>query len=196
MKVLVTDDHELVRKGLRVLIEQEADMEVVGEAQDGQTAYHMAMQLKPDVVVMDVTMPNGNGMEATRRILNKNQNIKVVAMSVHSSKQYILGMLKAGAKGYLLKDCSTELLTRAIRMAVKNYIFAEPQVASIIANDYVKHKRDNSTLSSSLSDLQETILDLMVKGKSTDVIAAELFISRQSVIDHLQIILKNWINFS
>ena len=117
MKVLVTDDHELVRKGLRVLIEQEADMEVVGEAQDGQTAYHMAMQLKPDVVVMDVTMPNGNGMEATRRILNKNQNIKVVAMSVHSSKQYILGMLKAGAKGYLLKDCSTELLARAIRMA-------------------------------------------------------------------------------
>ena len=115
IRVLIADDHKIVREGLRSILQHDLKMDVVGQAENGRKTIELARELKPDVVIMDISMPDLNGMEATRLILEESSSIKVVALSMHSDERFVSEMLKAGASGYLLKDCALDELDRAIR---------------------------------------------------------------------------------
>ena len=115
IRVLIADDHKIVRDGLRILIDKQKDMEVIGEAQNGRDAVKFTKKLRPDVVIMDVSMPDMNGIEATRQITTENRRVKIIALSMHSDRRFVTGMLEAGASGYLLKDCAFGELANAIR---------------------------------------------------------------------------------
>ncbi|MBW2553372.1 MAG: response regulator transcription factor [Deltaproteobacteria bacterium] len=107
LRIVLADDHRIIREGLRALLEKKTDAEVIAEAEDGRTAVELSRKLKPDVVIMDITMPDLNGIEATRQIVNETSDIKVIALSMHSDKKFVIEMLSAGASGYMLKDCIT-----------------------------------------------------------------------------------------
>jgi DNA-binding NarL/FixJ family response regulator len=119
LKILLADDHMIVRRGLSILLNNEQDMEVVAQAENGQAAVELAAKLSPDIVVMDIAMPDLNGIEAARRILARNPAIHIIALSVHSEKQFVVEMFRAGASGYILKDCAFEELTQAIHAVTK-----------------------------------------------------------------------------
>src|SRR5215212_2474811 len=138
MKVLLADDHRIVREGLKSLLQAQADMEVIGEAGDGRQALEMAAEHEPDVVVMDVAMPQLNGIEATRRLMNDQPNTKVVALSMHSDRRYVAEALKAGATAYLLKDGAFDELVTAIRAVVADKVYLSPRVAGVVVDDYVR----------------------------------------------------------
>jgi len=135
IKILIADDHQIIRDGLRLLINRQKDMEVVGEAETGQEAVQLARELKPDVIIMDVCMPELSGIEATRLIKAARAKIKILGLSVRSDRSFILDMLDSGACGYLLKDCAFEELAEAIRLAGKNDIYLSSGIPSDIARD-------------------------------------------------------------
>jgi len=126
---MLVDDHRIIREGLRSMIEKEPSMEVAGEAENGRSAIHLAKELRPDVIVMDLTMPDLGGIEATREILANSPDTKVLALSMHSDKRFVNGALGAGASGYLLKDCAFEELSRAISALIANQIYISPSIA-------------------------------------------------------------------
>jgi DNA-binding NarL/FixJ family response regulator len=138
IRILLADDHKIVRDGLRSLLENQPEMEVVGEAKNGKEAVGLVFKLVPDVVIIDITMAELNGMEATRRICKKLPNIKVIALSMHSDRRFVAGMLKAGASGYLLKDCAFEELIRAIRKVVSNQTYLSPEIMETVVKDYTQ----------------------------------------------------------
>src|SRR4051812_4533008 len=138
MKVLLADDHRIVREGLRSLLEAQDDMQVVGEADNGRLALEMAAEHEPDVVVMDVAMPQLNGIEATRRLMSDQPDTKVVALSMHSDRRYVSEALKAGASAYLIKDGAFDELVSAIRAVVANKVYLSPRVAGVVVDDYVR----------------------------------------------------------
>ncbi len=148
IRILLADDHQLFRDGLRALLLKEADLEVVAEAKDGRSAVEQAGELKPNVVVMDVSMPDLNGMEATRQIVHRTPGTKVLALSMHSDRRFVEGMLKAGAHGYLVKDCANEEFVRAIREVAAGRTYLCPAIAGIIVEDYV-HEAEAKASSSS-----------------------------------------------
>ena len=131
IRILLADDQQSARESVRALLEKEDDMDVVGEAADGQTAVRLARELQPDIVIMDVVMPIMNGIEATRQIVAEVPGVKIIAFSMHSRKTFVKGMLKAGASGYVLKNCMLEELTRAIRTVVSNRVYVSPAIAGI-----------------------------------------------------------------
>src|SRR3954454_8632337 len=137
-RILLADDHQIVRQGLRSLLDQHPDMEVVGEAEDGRRAVELTEELHPDVVIMDVGMPGLNGVEATRQVTLHEGKAKVVALSMHSDRRFMGEMLKAGAKGYLLKDGAFEELATAIRSVVANKVYLSPRIADVVVDDYVR----------------------------------------------------------
>jgi DNA-binding NarL/FixJ family response regulator len=185
MKVLLADDHKIVRDGLRNLLEKHADIMVAGEAEDGREALHLARKLSPDVVVMDIAMPDLNGIEATRQILAELPDIKVVALSMHSDKRFVAEMLKAGASAYLLKDCAFEELITAIRTIMKDKIYLSPGIAGVVIEDYIrKDSRAESSVFSLLSDREREVLQLMAEGKTTKEMAAHLHVSIKTVETH------------
>jgi len=126
IKILIADDHKIVRDGLRVLIDREKDMEVVGEAHNGFEAVKLTKKLHPDVIIMDISMPEMNGIEATLQIIKKNRKVKILALSMHSDRKIVTSMLKAGASGYILKDCAFAELAMAIRCVVENKSYLSP----------------------------------------------------------------------
>ena len=128
IKVLVADDHRIMREGFRTLLEKEPDMEVVGEAESGQATVDLAKELKPEVVVMELSMFDLNGVEATRQILDNTPGIKVLVLSLHPDKQFVTGVLNAGASGYLLKDCAFEELVQAIHIVVAGQTYISPGI--------------------------------------------------------------------
>ena len=185
IKVLLADDHKIVRDGLRTLLEKNPDIVVAGEAEDGREALQMAQKLLPDVVVMDIAMPDLNGIEATRQILADRSTVRIIALSMHSDKRFVSEMLKAGASAYLLKDCAFEELITAIRTVMKGKIYLSPEIAGVVIGDYIKKDtKADSSVFSLLSDREREVLQLMAEGKTTREVASYLHVSVKTVETH------------
>jgi two-component system, NarL family, response regulator NreC len=185
IKVLLADDHKIVRDGLRTLLEKHADIAVLGEAEDGREALHLTRKLSPDIVVMDIAMPELNGIEATRQILSEYPGVKIVALSMHSDKRFVSEMLKAGASAYLLKDCAFEELITAIRTIMKGKIYLSPGIAGVVLEDYIRSDRKTElSVFSQLTDREREVLQLMAEGKTTKEVAAHLNVSIKTVETH------------
>jgi len=185
IKVLLADDHKIIREGLRALLEKERGIEVVGEASDGRAIIKMIEKYSPDVVLMDISMPDTNGIEATRKIIEKNPKIKIIALSMHSDRRFVADMLSAGASGYLLKDCAMEELGRAIRTVISDHVYLCPSVAKIVAEGFVqKPGRSGTTIRTILTPRELEVLQLLVEGKATKEIAFHLNVSIKTVETH------------
>jgi DNA-binding NarL/FixJ family response regulator len=191
IRVILADDHRIVREGLRSLLEKEKDIEVVGEAENGQTAVRLARRLNPDVVVMDISMPDLNGMEAAQRICAEAGRTKVIGLSMHSDRRFVTRMLKAGAAGYLLKDSAFETLAEAIRTVIAGRKYLSPSIGEGIIDDYIQHP-DPSTgpVFSALSAREREILQLLAEGHSAKEIALRLHVSVKTVETHRRHIMK------
>jgi DNA-binding NarL/FixJ family response regulator len=210
MKVLLADDHRIVREGLKSLLQSQADMQVVAEAADGRQAVQMARELAPDVVVMDVAMPQLNGIEATRQIAADEPGMKVVALSMHSDRRYVSEALKAGASGYVLKDGAFEELITAIRAVVSNKVYLSPRVAGVVVEDYVRRLpgRGNGGGTAAhaaggaadeaarrgafdaLTPREREVLQLMAEGYATKEVAHRLHVSVKTVETHRRQIME------
>lgn len=190
-RVLLADDHRILRQGLRSLFEKEDDLEVVGEAENGRQAVRMARELRPDVVVMDVAMPDLNGIEATRQVLAELPAVKVLALSMHSDRRYVIEVLKAGASGYLLKDGAFEELASAIRTVAANRSYLSPEITGVVIDDVV-HRVPSAPRSASLclSNREREVLQLLAEGRSTREIAECLHVSVKTVDTHRQHIMQ------
>ena len=166
-------------------------MEVIGEAADGRAAVQMTHDMSPDVVVMDVGMPGLNGIEATRQIMNKEPDAKVVALSMHADRRFMGEMLKAGAKGYLLKDGAFEELANAIRSVVADKVYLSPRIADVVVDDYVR--RQNGVEPSAFAKLtprEREVLQLMAEGRATKEIAMDLHVSIKTIETHRRQIME------
>jgi DNA-binding NarL/FixJ family response regulator len=182
MKILIADDHGVVRQGLKALIETEAGIEVVGEASDGQEVVQLAGQLSPDIVLMDIAMPNLNGVEATRLILEDNPHIRIIALSVHSDKHFITEMLKAGASGYILKSCLFDEVLRAIQTVAGSDYYLSPKITDVVVNDYKYYMTTvNKSAQVRLTPRERQIIQLLTEGKSSKQIALRLHLSPKTV---------------
>ncbi len=185
LRVLIADDHGVVRKGLRVLLESEG-MEVVGEAGDGREAVRMAEELSPDLVVMDIGMPNLNGIEATAQIVKKNARTGVIILSMHSDETYVLRGLTAGAKGYLLKDSAESDLVRAAQAVSQGKSFFSPAITQTLLDDYMRYLQQRGLEDSYdlLTDREKEILQLLAEGKSNKDAAQLLNVSPHTIESH------------
>jgi DNA-binding NarL/FixJ family response regulator len=185
IRILLADDHKITRQGLRSLLEKQQDMQVVAEAENGRIAVRLAAEMAPDVVIMDVTMPDLNGIEATRQIVEASPDIRVIALSMHSDTTFVTEMLKSGAAGYLLKDCAFEELTRAIRTVINDKIYLSPSISGVVVEDYI-HRISKTAPEDSdiLTDREREVLQLMAEGGSTKQIAIKLHISIKTVETH------------
>jgi DNA-binding NarL/FixJ family response regulator len=187
IKVLLADDHTLVREGLRSLIAREPDMTIIGEASTGRLAVQLVRERHPDIVVMDVAMPDLNGIEATRQILAKHPEVKVIGLSMHSDRRYVMEMLKVGAAGYLLKDCAFEELAISVRTVYANQIYLSPKIANLVLKDYVHWlKKSDASVYSILTTREREVLQLLAEGKTTKQTATALKISIKTVETHRQ----------
>jgi two-component system response regulator NreC len=191
-KVLLADDHRLMRAGLRFVIEQNPEFTVIGEADDGRQAVSMAESLRPDVVVMDIGMPNLNGIEAARQITAAQPEISVVMLSMHSDEGYVLRALKAGAKAYLLKDSAEADLGQAIEAVRGGKSFFSPAVSRLLLEDYVRKLKRAGVEDSFdlLSAREREVLQLVAEGKSSKEIATLLNLSVYTVETHRSNILQ------
>ena len=191
LRILLADDHQIIRDGLRALLEQEPDLEVVGEAEDGRTAVQRARELSPDVVVMDLTMPDMNGIEATRQMQAQVPQAKVLILSMHADRRFVGRVLEAGAAGYLLKDCAFEQLAQAIRTVTTNQTYLCPTVADILRQDYLRFLSEtDSSMAQILTPREREVLQLVAEGKATRNIAAYLHVSVKTVEKHRQQIME------
>ena len=192
IRILLADDHNILREGLRSLLERQPGMSVVAEAGDGRETVELADQHVPDVVVMDIGMPNLNGIEATRRILEKHSHTGVVILSMHYDESYVIRSLKAGARGYLLKDSMKADLIGAIRAVAEGRSFFSPRISRILQEDYMqalanKGAEDSYDL---LTDREREILQMIAEGKTNKEIAAALNLSPYTVDTHRTHILQ------
>jgi len=185
IRVLIVDDHAVVRNGLKFFFMASDEFELVGEAADGEQAVQVCAQAQPDVVLMDLLMPGTGGIEATRAIRRCCPQVQVIALTSFKEKEYVEGALKAGASGYLLKDCAFEELSQAIRLAMANRIYLSPGVADVVVKDYVSPAPSQSVFSL-LTTREREVLQLLSEGKRTSQIAELLHISIKTVETHRQ----------
>jgi two-component system, NarL family, response regulator NreC len=185
-RVLLADDHQLMRSGLRLMLERESDMSVVGEASNGREAVVLAKSLKPDVVVMDVGMPNLNGVEAAHQMTEESPTLAIVMLSMHSDESYVLRALKSGARGYLLKDSAEEDLIRAVHAVAGGKSFFSPAVSKVLLDDYVRKLKRSGTEDpyDLLTPREREVLVLIAEGKSNKEIANLLSLSVYTVESH------------
>ena len=200
MKILLADDHRIVREGLKSLLQSQPDMQVVAEASDGRQAVEMARDVSPDVVVMDVAMPQLNGIEATRQLASDESGMKIVALSMHSDRRYVSEALEAGASGYVLKDGAFDELISAIRAVVADRVYLSPRVAGVVVEDYVRRLPQRAgaaraaqalgaedgrrNVFDTLTPREREVLQLMAEGFATKEVAHRLHVSVKTVETH------------
>ncbi len=183
--VLIADDHKIVREGLKFLISNSDGMEVVGDAADGRAALAMAKKLRPAIVVMDINMPELNGIDATSRLLEELPQTKVIALSMYSNRRFIQKMFKAGASGYLLKDCAFEELLFAITSVFSNKKYLSPGLVGMLIEDYMGHLGDAGTANGTGLTLREReVLQLIAEGQTTLAISKRLILSVKTIETH------------
>jgi len=185
-RVLVADDHAIVRQGLRAILEAEDDIEVVGEAADGREAVRKGLAMQPDVVVMDVSMPRMNGLEATTRIVKDCPSIRVVALTMHSSEEYVYSLLRAGARGYLLKESVSSDLVEAIHAVVRGGTYLHPCISTKVVDGYLKRPRSASPqgMPDILTPREREILQLIAEGHTNKEIAGLLVLAVKTIENH------------
>lgn len=185
IKVILADDHNIVREGLKSLLKSSNDIVVIAEASNGRETVSLARQLEPDVVVMDVTMPDMNGVDATQKITQLAPDVRVLALSSHSDGVYVKGMLEAGAKGYLIKDAAISELLTAITVVSQGRIYVSPSIADTLVGDYVQRvKGEIGPDTQVLSTREREVLQLVSEGKSSSQIASSLYLSERTIEAH------------
>ncbi|MCJ7802235.1 MAG: response regulator transcription factor [Candidatus Marinimicrobia bacterium] len=185
ISIILVDDHTIMRDGLRNVLEEEADIEIVGEADNGRDAVKLALEKNPDIIVTDIGMHNMNGIEAARQIKNGNPNIKIIALSAHSERQIVVGMFRAGASGYLLKESSSLELVKAIRTVYLGRNYLSQNISDIVLKELSSVKKDSEEIGSDILTYRESeILQLMSEGNTTKKIGEILFISPKTVESH------------
>jgi DNA-binding NarL/FixJ family response regulator len=182
IKVLLVDDHAIIREGLRSLLEKQPGMEVVADTDDGRKARELVREMLPNIVIMDITMPGLNGIEATRQITAEFPDVKVIALSIHSKRRYVADMLSAGATGYILKECLFDELVTAIKAVAAGGRYLSPRITDVVVSDYVKRlsASDDSPFEA-LKAREREVLQLIAEGKSTKQIALELHVSTKTI---------------
>ena len=185
IKILLVDDHEIVRRGLRAIIDEHRNMEMVGEAENGRIAVALARKLRPNIVIMDVSMPDMNGFESARQIREISDNIKIIALSMYHNKRFITDMLKIGVSGYISKAMVHDDLIRAINAAIVGDVFLSPNITALLANDYISNAAADTAAADSntpiLTPRQREVLQLITEGKSTKEIALHLHLSVKTI---------------
>lgn len=186
LRILLADDHTVMRAGLRALLERQPNIEVVGEAENGRQTVELASAHIPDVVVMDIAMPNLNGVEATRCIISKQPAISVVILSMYSDESYVMRALEAGARAYLLKDSAVTDLIRAIEAVSQGKSFFSPKISRILAEEYVRALKEKGVVDSYelLTPREREILQLLAEGKTNKEVAASLNLSVYTAETH------------
>jgi len=184
-KILLADDHKIVRDGLRALIEKEPNMEVVAEACDGRTTVQRAKEFMPHIIIIDIAMPDLNGIEATRQIVNDIPGVKIIALSMHSDRRFVTRMLESGAVGYLLKDSAFEELSLAIKTVQSGKVYLSPAIAGVVVEDMVRHSPQKiSRTTAELTPREREVLQLLAEGRTTKRIASQLNVSVKTVETH------------
>jgi len=190
-RILIADDHQMLREGLRAILEKDEEMEVIGEASDGRTAVAMARTLRPDVVAMDISMPDLNGVEATRQIKAENPAVKVVALSRHSDRRYVLRMLEAGASGYVLKSGAYDELRRAVQAVRSGHSYLSPRITGLVLEAHLRPgSQPESASAPTLGPRELEIVQLLAEGHTSPQIARKLHISTRTVESHRRNIMK------
>lgn len=186
IKMLLVDDHAVVRSGLRMLLENEADVEIVGEAATGREAIALVDRLKPDMVIMDIGLPDITGIEATQKIKQTSPNVVIVALTIHEDEEYFFKMLQAGANGYVPKRAAPEELLTAIRTAAEGGVYLYPSLAKLLVRDYLSNDRDSTKKGAldELTDREREVLAHLADGADTQSIAEALNISPKTVARH------------
>ena len=180
-KILLAEDHQLIREGLRTLLEKELGMEVIGEAGDGEAVVQLARELLPDIVIMDVTMPGLDGIGATRQIISELPSIKVIALSMYSNKLFVTDMFEAGASGYLLKECASVELEHAISAVLANEIYLSTKISGLVLDGQMERPLATQNPAAVLTKRECKVIQLLASGKSTKEIALMLNKSVQSI---------------
>jgi DNA-binding NarL/FixJ family response regulator len=184
VKILIADDHKIMRDGLRTLLEKEKGLEVIAEAANGRETIRLAEQLRPDIIIMDISMDDLNGMDATRHIVGKDLGCRIIALSMHADKRFVAGMFEAGAVGYLLKDCAYDELVKAIRQVLSGSSYLCSMISGVVIRDYVQRLRKSKPALLSLRE--KGILQLLAEGHNTKQIADKLNVSIKTVESHRQ----------
>lgn len=187
VQILLADDHKLMREGLSALLTQQPDIDVVAQASTGREAVQLSEKLSPAVVVMDVSMPDLNGIDATKQIISRRPGTRVIALSMHSDRQFVAEMFRAGASGYLLKDAAFEQLASAIRAVAHDQTFIAPNISGFDVEEWgATQSQSEPLLRPRLTDREREVLQLIAEGKGTKEIAADLFLSAKTVETHRQ----------
>lgn len=192
IRVMLVDDHVLIREGIRQILELENDIQVICQAGDGKECYEKAVELKPDVILLDINMPNTNGIETLRKLKDIGTDSKIVMLTIHDDKEYILRTLNLGADGYIIKDSNADSLIKAIRDVVEGKTYVQPRIASLVKNSIIQEDSNDTNLEkiNSLTRREYEVLTLIAEGLNNRDIANRMFISEKTVKNHVSSIFK------
>lgn len=192
IRLLLVDDHEIVRSGLSMLLESDSDIKIIGQANSGAQALELATQLHPDVVIMDITLPDISGIEVTKRLKTQHPDIAVVALTIHEDQQYFFEMLQAGADGYVPKRAASDDLIKAIHAASNGEVYIYPSLAKVLVSDFLEQTGNEETKVSvnEITAREQEVLEMLAAGQSNDDIAVSLSISKHTVARHRENLMR------